>query len=368
LYFIISISYVFAGQGTLLKTKIPAPSLANAILETPSEQPVAIYFPPSYETSKKRYPVVYILPGFTTDVTEYTDGISYQGLNIQESLDQLINQNTIKEFITVVVHGRNFMGGSFYVNSPVTGNWRDYVIKDVVGYVDKNYRTINNKSSRALAGNSMGGFGAFHIGMQHEDTFSSIYSVAPAMFDENGLDDHDFFSRFEKIRQHMKKLNEWKKLSNEAGEVAFREYIKTLSKSKKFDDFMEMLFWSYATAMVPNPANKVPYIDYPFSVVDRKLSTNDTVLKKYQAGFGAMNENIKRFEKNLKSMKSLTIHYGQNEGYKWIRRGALYASNRLHQHRIPHTLKSDKGGHADNYRERLEKDVFPTLSDALVYE
>ena len=45
------------------------------------------------------------------------------------------------ELMVVVVSGRNALGGSFYVNSPVTGAWEDYVVRDVVGFIDGRYRT-----------------------------------------------------------------------------------------------------------------------------------------------------------------------------------------------------------------------------------
>jgi len=124
-YLILTVTLIFFGfqsQGPeerLIQKNIPAPSLSNNLFDTPTEQPVLIYLPPSYHTSKKRYPVVYFLPGFTTKITEMIDG-TFQGLNIQKAMDDLVAAGSIQEMIFVVANGRNFLGGSFYVNSHVT--------------------------------------------------------------------------------------------------------------------------------------------------------------------------------------------------------------------------------------------------------
>lgn len=52
--------------------------------------------------------------------------------------------------IVVGVNGANSLGGSFYVNSPVTGNWEDYLVNDVITYIDTNYRTLAKSSGRGL--------------------------------------------------------------------------------------------------------------------------------------------------------------------------------------------------------------------------
>ena len=85
------------------------------------------------------------------------------------------------------------MGGSFYVNSPVTGNWEDFITQDVVGYVDSHFRTLAQAESRGITGHSMGGFGALNIAMHRPDVFSAVYSMSPGLFDENGLQESQMF-------------------------------------------------------------------------------------------------------------------------------------------------------------------------------
>lgn len=75
---------------------------------------------------------------------------------------------------------------------PVTGNWEDFVINDVVNYVDQNFRTIQKVQARGIAGHSMGGFGALNIAMRHPDIFSCVYGMSPGLFDNNGLRNSPF--------------------------------------------------------------------------------------------------------------------------------------------------------------------------------
>jgi len=167
--------------GTLVNPNIPAPSLAGNLLGTSTKQAIAVYLPPSYNTSSKKYPVIYFLGGFGDRVSDWTNG-TYQGFKIHTSMDQLINLKSVNEMIVVIVSGYNFLGGSFYVNSSVSGNWEDFVINDVVGYIDTNYRTLQDKKFRAISGHSMGGFGALNLAMRHPDFFGAVYALSPGLF------------------------------------------------------------------------------------------------------------------------------------------------------------------------------------------
>jgi S-formylglutathione hydrolase FrmB len=103
-----------------------------------------------------------------------------------------------------VVNGTNKLGGSFYVNSSVTGDWEDFIAQDVVGYVDSNFRTLAQSESRGITGHSMGGFGALNIAMHRPDVFGAVYSMSPGLFDENGLAESQMFENENLIRSFVK--------------------------------------------------------------------------------------------------------------------------------------------------------------------
>src|SRR6185503_2451578 len=151
--------------------------------------------PPSYASSEKRYPVVYYLPG-------YGDSTMI-GFQLPGAMDSLIESGEVQAMIIVVASGDSKMGGSFYVNSPVTGNWEDHIVKDVVGFVDANFRTLPQAESRGITGHSMGGFGALNLAMRRPDVFGAVYSMSPGLFDENGLAESFMFAQEYLIRDFL---------------------------------------------------------------------------------------------------------------------------------------------------------------------
>ena len=168
-----------SSTGRLLEIKIPAPALRENLLSDPIEQNIVIYLPPSYHTAPaKRFPTIYLLHGFLGNQTAWTSG-GYQGMSLGPLMDEMIKSGKSREVIVVAPNGRNAYAGSFYTNSVVTGNWEDYILRDVVGYIDANYRTIARPESRGVAGHSMGGYGAIMLGMKHPDIFSAVYALSP---------------------------------------------------------------------------------------------------------------------------------------------------------------------------------------------
>lgn len=130
-----------------------------------------IVLPRNYETSSRRYPVLYLLHGLTQNYTVWglqNGAPFYAGL--------------YDDLIVVMPDG----GNSWYVNWAVSeggqkNNWDDHIVKDVIAHVDWNYRTVARREGRAIAGLSMGGYGAIMLGLRHPDLFVSIGSTSGAL-------------------------------------------------------------------------------------------------------------------------------------------------------------------------------------------
>ena len=137
---------------------------------------ISVYLPPGYDDNSERYyPVIYLLSGEKETNSEWfrTRGDK----NLVEILDKKINSGTINPVIVVAVDGRNKLQGCWYTNSQVTGNWEDFVVNDVVAFVDQNFRSLPFASGRGIAGNSMGGYGALKLATKHPDIFSAVYAM-----------------------------------------------------------------------------------------------------------------------------------------------------------------------------------------------
>jgi S-formylglutathione hydrolase FrmB len=128
-----------------------------------------IVLPYGYEDTDVDYPVLYLLHGLTQNYTVW----ARQGVPFYADMYNLI---------VVMPDG----GNSWYVNyadseGGQTNDWEDHVVRDVVGHVDANYRTITRREGRAITGLSMGGYGAITLGLRNPDMFVSIGSTSGAL-------------------------------------------------------------------------------------------------------------------------------------------------------------------------------------------
>lgn len=148
--------------------------LAHSRIGTDPERRMAVYLPPGYDGSSARYPVIYFFPNTFGSYRACFDQKGAQAL-----FDRAIADGTIGSFVFVTVDLNTPIGCSWYVNSPVTGDWEAFILDDLVPYLDDHFRTLARRESRGLAGDFMGGYGALRIGMEHPDVFASIYALHP---------------------------------------------------------------------------------------------------------------------------------------------------------------------------------------------
>ncbi|KAA5435720.1 esterase [Bacteroides cellulosilyticus] len=149
----------------------PAPGL---------ERRMTVYTPAGYETSGKRYPVLYLLHGMGGDEEAWIS----LGRTAQ-ILDNLIAQGKAKPMIVVMPNGnasqeaapgessRGMVPPTMQLPKTMEGSY-EQAFPEIVKFIDKNYRTIKSKSGRAIAGLSMGGFHSLHISKQYPDMFNYI--------------------------------------------------------------------------------------------------------------------------------------------------------------------------------------------------
>ncbi|MGZ3250341.1 MAG: alpha/beta hydrolase, partial [Croceibacterium sp.] len=129
-----------------------------------------VVLPASYaKNPKRRYPVIYYLHGFAIDGRNF-----YNFMHVPEAVAH--NAAAGREFIVVVPDTLTKLGGSMYSSSPTTGDFKAFVAKDLVAYIDSHYRTIAKRAGRGLAGHSMGGYGTWTVGMAYPEVFNAIYA------------------------------------------------------------------------------------------------------------------------------------------------------------------------------------------------
>lgn len=136
----------------------------------------SIYLPPNYESSTQTYPVIYLLHGYGGDNNSWIK----RG-NINEYTDKAIANNTIPAVIIVMPNGDS----SWYINSNNNRvRYEDFFINELVPAIEKTYRVKAEKKYRAIAGLSMGGYGALLYTLKYPNIFNTAAALSAAIFDD----------------------------------------------------------------------------------------------------------------------------------------------------------------------------------------
>jgi enterochelin esterase family protein len=164
-------------QGTVKILRHESKVLQGNPLNDAYIRDLCVYLPPNYEASDKNFPVVYCLTGFTGRGKMFLNDNAFAP-NLAQRLDNLIAENKIQPMIAVMPDCFTYYGGSQYINSSATGDYEDYLTMEIVPFVDGQFRTINDKNSRAVMGKSSGGYGALIMAMRHSDIFGLACSTS----------------------------------------------------------------------------------------------------------------------------------------------------------------------------------------------
>ncbi len=326
--------------------KFLAPSIQNNKGGEDPNRRLTIYLPPGYEKSKERYPVIYFLHGFAADDEDMMNYIGFKSL-----MDSAIKASQLRPSILVVPNSMTKYFGSFYTNSAVAGNWADFIGKDVVEYIDKNYRTIANRNSRGLFGHSMGGNGALKMAMLFADKFSAVYAMSPGAL--------HFSDDFRLSHPAFKRVWQQKNLpTGQAGMDSMRTSVPYYD-FEKFP-FFEMIYASLARMYSPNINETLLQADQPMKYVDGKMVVNTEVLKKWEDNFpiNMIDDHIPA----LKSLKALKIDWGRNEEFSHIPTTNMEFSKKLEALSIKHFAEEYIGDHTnmiDGFEGRVFTEVFP---------
>lgn len=318
-------------QGVSRVDTVPAPSLRANFYGDPGERLATVYLPPGYAANPtKRYPVIYLLHGFGGGAEPFLRRIAFE-----KPLDSLIARGALKEMIVVTPDANNRLTGGFFRNSPVTGRWEDFVVKDLVAFIDSHYRTIRSRKSRGIAGWSMGGYGALYIAVNNPDKFSAVYALSACC-----------------LSPDLPSEPLWRQRGVQA--------LKTEASGKFAADFNSAIVTALGAIYTPDLSKSPLFVKFPWA--GDSANVEDSIARRWR---DTPLEIIRRSSpKTLKAL-SWAFDAGDRDAFADIPLAAGELHDILTAKGIPHTFEIFRGTHGDRIRERVETRLLPFFSRLL---
>ena len=181
---VFNVFIVGGGKGDLYQvSKVPHGTVARRWYDSPGNgmpRRMTVYTPAGYETSKEKYPVLYLLHGMGGDEEAW---IALG--RTSQILDNLIAQGKAKPMIVVMTNGNvaqeaapgesslGYVKPNMQMDHTMDGKFEE-TFPDVIKFVESNYRVKAEKSGRAITGLSMGGYHSLHISRFYPNTFDYV--------------------------------------------------------------------------------------------------------------------------------------------------------------------------------------------------
>jgi enterochelin esterase-like enzyme len=239
----------------------------------------------------------------------------------------------VRQMIVVLPDSKTRHNGSMYSSSVTTGDFEQFIARDVVKYIDTHYRTIPSRLSRGLAGHSMGGYGATRIGMKYPDVFGSLYIMSPCCL-----------------------------APREPGPEAV-ELEKAVENAHSPADLEKLPFFPRATlasaaAWSPNPHNPPLYLDLP----TKGGVTRPDIAAKWAAN--APLAFMDQYIANLRQYRAIALDVGDQDG---LRVDTTKLHTALDEYAIPNSFEVYSGTHTSAVADRFQNHVVPFFSEALCF-
>lgn len=193
-------------------------TLESSNLKTPNNVVgFNVYTPPGYNSSSQSYPVIYLLHGIQGNEYNYFSYFNNSTFfnNGSGSLPSLIDNGLTDEAIIVFVNGGamsfyqdwndNFTYGADYNYGPSSSfpiMSESVIMEDVIPFIDANFRTIADRSGRAVEGFSMGGGGAIKLALKHSDMFCSTIAYSGGTYERYTGGNNNPYSGTEHDTEH----------------------------------------------------------------------------------------------------------------------------------------------------------------------
>jgi enterochelin esterase-like enzyme len=312
--------------------------LADNPLRDPTLREVGVCLPPGYDEGTRRYPVVFVLPGFTgTGLQLLARGAWTEPLD--RRVDRLVGSGTMQPAILVLPDCFTRYGGAQYEDSPAIGRYATYLCDELVPFIDSRFRTVPLREGRAVVGKSSGGYGALNLAMRRPDLF-----IAAASHAGDCAFDMTYRSGLPTTAALLDRLG---------GVQAFLQRFESSAK-KSGSDIEALSIVCCAAAWSPHARGPYgPGLGFDLPMELRTGALREDVWARWLA-FDPLTR-VAEHATALRSLRLLYLDAGKSDEYA-LQLGARQLSDVLSAHAVPHVHEEFDGGHR-NTQHRYERSL-----------
>ena len=162
-------------EGQLVTLEHVSKILEGNALGDPHVRPLNVWLPPQYHQGRgaKRFPVMFDLVGYTGSGPSHTAWRAFDE-NVPERVARLVHERRMAPAILVFPDCFTSLGGNQYINSSAIGRYADYLTRELIPFVDGEFRTLAGRDGRACFGKSSGGYGAIVHAMKYPEYWGAV--------------------------------------------------------------------------------------------------------------------------------------------------------------------------------------------------
>jgi len=356
-------------EGTVVVLEHVSQLLKGNPLGDPHVRRLAVWLPPQYDAARyraRRFPLLMDMVGFTGSGLSHVGWKSFSE-NVPERAARLVHEGRMAPAIIVFPDCFTALGGNQYVNSSAIGPYADYLIDEIIPFVDREFRTRAAREYRGCFGKSSGGYGAIIHGMKYTSTWGAIADHSgDAYFDYvYWCDWPNTLNELAKHRARAPKSTRYDVLKMQRGADRGRDdgrvarFLAAVWNKPKLTSAEVHALMNLCMAATYDPDPKAPNgFRLPFN-----LETGEAIPERWKVW--QRHDPIRlvdRYAKNLRKLRGIYLDCGSRDQYH-IHYGMRILSKRLQLAGIEHRYEEFDDDHSDiDYRMNVS---LPFLSRAL---
>ncbi|MBL8519380.1 MAG: enterochelin esterase [Betaproteobacteria bacterium] len=326
--------------------------LADNPLKDPATRPLAVWLPPQYDApayKNKRFPVLVDLVGFMGSGLAHVAWRNFDE-NVPERAARLIHEKKMGPAIFVFPDCFTALGGNQYVNSSAIGRYADYLVDEILPFVDREFRTLAAREHRACFGKSSGGYGAMLHGMKYAKHWGAIANHSgDAYFDFLYFTDWPrTLNELAKYRARKRKPGPIDVRREEKGATLgqddgrARAFLESVWRKDKLTEGEGHALMNLAMAATYDPDPKAPLgFRLPCN-----LETGELIPERHKAWLRHDPIHlVDKYRGNLATLRAIYIDCGWRDQYH-IHYGTRILSKRLHAAGIVHRYEEFDDNHS----------------------